>query len=414
MSSENSICVIKGKEFIRTMQNSVDAQIPKGALASNTHAEESDMNTKSFVRVMAEQMEEERRILIDSDAVDIDFSAIRGIPSPDNELASKPRRTENHPVLPVQLSQFAEEAMEEEEGDLDGLAELVPALKTIKSSPVHGSVSSVEMDSYKNRLPHYDSMVAHNGAAVDRDGGVEADTHPEEKWNSPVPMGPNGVLPEEYQNEDASESESSSENQTANELLQKHEQKDNSPVMKHTSAPIKGCSSHSSSTSSAGQTHASDDDANVMPIQNSVEPIVQYSATAIDRSNPKPYHAQRDITPPPHNRESIDDSFMTSKTPSPNRGGDYPPQSSVASLSTATKSNDLHMPMYLPNFRPATGCTNASDFIVRCFVARLRSGITVVKHGRSRWCKSRLRYVCYYLHEGHSKISTDSRNLLLF
>uniref|UniRef100_A0A7S1B9W5 Uncharacterized protein n=1 Tax=Corethron hystrix TaxID=216773 RepID=A0A7S1B9W5_9STRA len=42
-------------------------------------------------------------------------------------------------------------------------------------------------------------------------------------------------------------------------------------------------------------------------------------------------------------------------------------------------------------FRPAEGCRNASDFIVRCFVARLRSGITVVKHGRSRWCKSRLR-----------------------
>ena len=41
--------------------------------------------------------------------------------------------------------------------------------------------------------------------------------------------------------------------------------------------------------------------------------------------------------------------------------------------------------------KPATGCTNASDFIVRCFVARLRSGITVVKHGRARWCKSRLR-----------------------
>lgn len=47
--------------------------------------------------------------------------------------------------------------------------------------------------------------------------------------------------------------------------------------------------------------------------------------------------------------------------------------------------------MYLPTFKPATGCTNASDFIVRCFVARLRCGITVVKHGRSRWCKSRLR-----------------------
>lgn len=47
--------------------------------------------------------------------------------------------------------------------------------------------------------------------------------------------------------------------------------------------------------------------------------------------------------------------------------------------------------MSLPTFKPATGCTNASDFTVRCFVARLRSGITVVKHGRSRWSKSRLR-----------------------
>ena len=66
---------------------------------------------------------------------------------------------------------------------------------------------------------------------------------------------------------------------------------------------------------------------------------------------------------------------------------------SAQSISTATRqtSDALKMPMYLPNFKPATGCTNASDFIVRCFVARLRSGITVVKHGRSRWCKSRLR-----------------------
>jgi hypothetical protein len=65
--------------------------------------------------------------------------------------------------------------------------------------------------------------------------------------------------------------------------------------------------------------------------------------------------------------------------------------SSSASLSTATQTHEVRMPMYLPTFKPATGCTNASDFIVRCFVARLRSGITVVKHGRSRWCKSRLR-----------------------
>lgn len=65
--------------------------------------------------------------------------------------------------------------------------------------------------------------------------------------------------------------------------------------------------------------------------------------------------------------------------------------SSGNSLSTATQTHEVRMPMYLPTFKPATGCTNASDFIVRCFIARLRSGITVVKHGRSRWCKSRLR-----------------------
>ncbi len=69
----------------------------------------------------------------------------------------------------------------------------------------------------------------------------------------------------------------------------------------------------------------------------------------------------------------------------------YPHMSSALSLSTATQTHEVRMPMYLPTFKPATGCTNASDFVVRCFVARLRSGITVVKHGRSRWCKSRLR-----------------------
>lgn len=67
--------------------------------------------------------------------------------------------------------------------------------------------------------------------------------------------------------------------------------------------------------------------------------------------------------------------------------------SSGQSISTATQTlqQSDRMPLYLPTFKPATGCTNASDFIVRCFVARLRAGITVVKHGRSRWCKSRLR-----------------------
>ena len=61
------------------------------------------------------------------------------------------------------------------------------------------------------------------------------------------------------------------------------------------------------------------------------------------------------------------------------------------------------MKLSLPSFKPATGCSNASDFIVRCFVARLRSGVTVVKHGRSRWCKSRLRIL--HVHPDGSSLS---------
>lgn len=53
----------------------------------------------------------------------------------------------------------------------------------------------------------------------------------------------------------------------------------------------------------------------------------------------------------------------------------------------------------VPDFKPATGCTNASDFVVRCFCARLRSGFTVIKHNRSRWSKSQLR-ILYLLPDG--------------
>ena len=77
--------------------------------------------------------------------------------------------------------------------------------------------------------------------------------------------------------------------------------------------------------------------------------------------------------------------------------------SSGQSLSTATQTHDVQIPMSLPTFKPATGCTNASDFIVRCFVARLRAGITVVKHGRSRWCKSRLRIL--HIHKDGRSLS---------
>lgn len=87
--------------------------------------------------------------------------------------------------------------------------------------------------------------------------------------------------------------------------------------------------------------------------------------------------------------EVVVDDYEEAAAPPPQPNAT--PGVSGNSISTATQTHEVLMPMYLPTFKPATGCTNASDFIVRCFVARLRSGITVVKHGRSRWCKSRLR-----------------------
>jgi hypothetical protein len=48
----------------------------------------------------------------------------------------------------------------------------------------------------------------------------------------------------------------------------------------------------------------------------------------------------------------------------------------------------------IPNFKPADGCRNASDFVVRCFTARMRiSGFTVLKHNRSRWSKAKNRII---------------------
>jgi len=70
-------------------------------------------------------------------------------------------------------------------------------------------------------------------------------------------------------------------------------------------------------------------------------------------------------------------------------------------FATNTTTARMNVPMHLPHFKPATGCTNATDFIVRCFVARLRSGITVIKHARSRWSKSHLRTL-YVLPDGRT------------
>lgn len=66
-------------------------------------------------------------------------------------------------------------------------------------------------------------------------------------------------------------------------------------------------------------------------------------------------------------------------------GGD---DHSISTATMTTMSHEPAPPLHLPTFKPAIGCISASDFIVRCFVARLRSGVTVVKHGRTKFKKS--------------------------
>jgi hypothetical protein len=59
-------------------------------------------------------------------------------------------------------------------------------------------------------------------------------------------------------------------------------------------------------------------------------------------------------------------------------------------LEGLTKKERKTVETPFPSFKPAHGCTNASDYIVRCFCARLRTGITILKHNRWFWSKSQL------------------------
>jgi hypothetical protein len=115
------------------------------------------------------------------------------------------------------------------------------------------------------------------------------------------------------------------------------------------------------------------------------------SSDGVDQSGHDFTHASLDDYPDSDTNPMDNDNEGIEVTQETKVPREFLNMSSGQSISTATQTHEVRMPMYLPTFKPATGCTNASDFIVRCFVARLRCGITVVKHGRSRWCKSRLR-----------------------
>ena len=58
---------------------------------------------------------------------------------------------------------------------------------------------------------------------------------------------------------------------------------------------------------------------------------------------------------------------------------------SGAPITTGGSQQPKHkMNVEIPGFKPAVGCYDCSDFLVKNFLARLRSGMKVVKHSSSR------------------------------
>jgi hypothetical protein len=67
---------------------------------------------------------------------------------------------------------------------------------------------------------------------------------------------------------------------------------------------------------------------------------------------------------------------------------------STATMTACTVSREHQVPpLQLPSFKPALGCISSDPFLVRCFVARMRKGVTVTKHSRSRFQKASRAYI---------------------
>jgi hypothetical protein len=244
-----------------------------------------------------------------------------------------------------------------EDDDLNALSELVPDLKNRKRCPSmeHNSVMTME-DNQQGVSPAAAAAAAAGGGGEGEEVEIVNTTSPDNNNNN------NNISTAEQQQSDPT---------TATATTTK----------KSTSAAKKeSFVADDDSSSDEFCENIKDDDVN-----NAL-----YSGNVADLNN-----SDRALSSDDQDKSSQQGNNNAAKNinnDNDNLGlGDFNNISSAQSLSTATQTHEVRMPMYLPTFKPATGCTNASDFIVRCFVARLRSGITVVKHGRSRWCKSRLR-----------------------
>jgi hypothetical protein len=276
-------------------------------------------------------------------------------------------------------------AQDEPNDDLDALAELVPELKA------RNRCSSTEARTMTMHEPVVNQNDDDEGEEVGVEVEVEVSESHEEEEDSPIrSASPNPMVPSQYMTRPAEikADEAAGLQQIDSMQVQQSEKEDDGKVDSEAELSVADIAGAAAAAKTEGASLPStdknretfdNDDQNLGGFDDAdSEHALNSNDSDRGGDNIKDVHAKK--TP-----EKI---------------------SSCASLSTATQTHEVRMPMYLPTFKPATGCTNASDFIVRCFVARLRSGITVVKHGRSRWAKSRLRIL--HIHPDGRSLSWKS------
>jgi len=372
--------------------------------------------------LMAQQQEEEKILLdtvMDMDKTnkgikDLNLSFLRGMQLPEESNNLKGPNTSVHcigslrnvrnpanetkiNVKPKGLSKVEKPGEQDEQEDLMALAELVPGLKTgkIGAAAITSTENSNAND--KGRTPNVlvDPKHSFNSdSAIENSYGAgEIDDEIENGRLGAVKLFQKSTTVNKHVSmivKAGSDSQDSSSSSSSSSLQDKGES-DNGAIMteEHNAALLRvqqavANDDESSSNSTAGHTASSgghDDDPGVPDVR-------QYADKAYTGQNYDPLYDSPDT----QGRErKVESRAIGEDTQNQAKYRDVANSSNSISTATHGTHQQVCMPMYLKTFKPATGCTNASDFIVRCFVARLRSGITVVKHGRSRWCKSRLR-----------------------
>lgn len=356
--------------------------------------------------LLMQQAEEEKRLVA---GPDVDFSRIRGNKGTGNQDVGNDTRP------PEPAGVFVAKAVADEEADLANLAELVPGLRSKRSllsemdaadgpaeegSPPPPDESGDDGDEGNAKAPTAPIIKPQDDPGekqITEDSGHRSglDGNEAQRWSTQgMPQVSSrldmGKLSAEHstpairnvdsmQVQDSHDEDVPPTSAVTATLAEEDTRKDTAAKSRSSSSMI---------TRDDLMPPEADDDQNLAGFDADAGDDGDSSGAGGSSANEAFYETKADPSARRHSKPKSD-------APEPHSGAtDFSHAPSSASLSTATQTqltHEVRMPMYLPTFKPATGCTNASDFIVRCFVARLRSGITVVKHGRSRWCKSRLR-----------------------